>query len=301
MAAVKPSDYDVRAECAIAQLLSKVKVAFKNEIKYRLEKEGFIHTVADYAVYRLEGGKAYNPGLGIVRTGLPGRPSARRAGEASVFFHLPGEPYNGLLPVMRKKAVLSAFITNMSRIAGFHAQELWKDAFISLGYELKSHQDVREFEGRVATVNNTIDFIVERDGIRFGVEVKNDLEYPKDLDKKFQVAVELDTIPVFVVRNVTPTSSKHIRKYGGLVKIYETSIYPAAYADTINQCVETVGYPVIALDEITQKTKDHLEKKVMAEGFRAAQEMKKLNQEWLERLKSYRSRLEQLSKELSFA
>lgn len=300
MAGVSPSKYDVEVENAIVELLSKVKVAFKNEIKYRLEKDGYIHTVTDYAVYRLEHGKAYNQQLRIKRTGLPGRPSTKGSGEASVFYHLPSESYSDLLQLMREKVALSAFISNMSRVAGFHAQELWKKAFLDLGYQLKSEQDVRKFEGKEATVNNTIDFIVEKDGVRFGVEVKNDLEYPKDLDKKFQVAVELGVIPVFVVRRITPTTYKNIRKYGGLVKIYETAIYPAAYADTVKRCAETLGYPVIALDEITKKTKEHLERKVMAEGFRDPEEKIKLNQEWLEEVRRYRESLEKLSRELSF-
>jgi len=301
MAAPRPSQYDLNVEKAIVELLADVKVAFKNEIKYRLEAKGFIHTVTDYAVYRLEQGKAYNQGLKIERKGLPGRPSAKGMAEASAFFHLPGESYDRLLPIMRRKAVLSAFVSNMSRVAGFHAQEIWKAAFLNLGYELRSRQDVREFEGRVASVNNTIDFIVEKNGVRFGVEVKNDLEYPKDLDKKFQVSVELGVIPVFVVRQVTPTCYKNIRNAGGLVKIYETSIYAAAYSDVVNECIEELGYPLIALDGITRKTKQHLENSVMCEGFRAEGQLKVMNGEWLRRVQVYRSRLERLSKELSFS
>ena len=66
MYSVGVSPYDINAELDIVKLLSQERVAYKNEIKYRLEKRYF-HTVTDYAVNRLENGKAYNQSLKIER------------------------------------------------------------------------------------------------------------------------------------------------------------------------------------------------------------------------------------------
>jgi hypothetical protein len=293
------SRYDVEAEKAIVDLLKQTKVAFKSEIRYRLEKRFPYHTVTDYAVDRLAKGVSYT-GLSIIRQGLPGRPKIRVPREAKAFFHLPGISYREVLPLMRQKALLSAFISSVASHAGFWAQELWKRAFESLGYNVVSDQDVREFRGKTTSINNTIDFIVEKKGVLFGVEVKNDLTHPTDLDKKFQVAVELDVIPVFVVRHVTPTAYKNIKRYGGLVKIYETSIFPTAYIETVDKCRRVLGYPIIALDEISEKTKLHLENKVMPDGFSDPDRLKGLNRQFLQEIKSYKQRLERLGRELTF-
>jgi len=294
------SSYDVEAEHAIVDLLKEIKVAFKSEIRYRLEKRFPYHTVTDYAVDRLAKLGGSRTGLKVEKKGLPGRPRIDVPGEAKSFFHLPGLSYNEVLPLMRQKALLSAFISGTAGQAGFWAQELWKKAFESLGYTAVSEQDIREFKGRVASVNNTIDFIVEKKSVLFGVEVKNDLTHPTDLDKKFQVAVELDVIPLLVVRHVTPTAYKNIRKYGGLVKVYETAIFPTAYRETTDKCREVLGYPIIALEEISEKTKLHLENKVMPDGFSNPDRLKSLNRQFLKEVENYKQKLERLSRELTF-
>lgn len=157
-----------------------------------------------------------------------------------------------MIPLMKRKMELSTFIFELSSPAGFHAQYLWRDLFIDLGYSIEA-EDTNEFKGRKASIGGDIDFIAKKDGIFFGVEVKNSLEYPNDLGKKVQIAIELGTLPVMIVRRVTWEVYQNLKKYGVLTKIYETSIFPQTYEQVIVQCKETLGLPVIALDKITEK------------------------------------------------
>jgi hypothetical protein len=295
----KLSKYDVEAERDIVECLKEVKVAYRNELRYRLEKKYPFHTVVDYAIKRLEEKKAYNDGLFIKRTNLPGRRKSS-SGTPNVFYKLPNKAnYGDLLSIMKKKMALSAFVFGLSSDAGFYAQYLWKSAFEELGYEILK-EDAREFQGNEATIGGNIDFIAKRDDSPyFGVEVKNGLDYPDDLGKKFQIAVELDTIPVLVVRKVNPTVYGNIRKYGGLVKIYETAIYDKEYSSLIEECKDVLGLPLISLEKITEGTLKHIES-ILNYGIENRSILKEKNEDFLKKIHNHRQRLRALDSELRF-
>ena len=290
------SSFDVNVEQRIMRIVEREQVAYRNEFRYRLERE-FFHTVTDYALRRLDEGKAYSEGLKLARTGLPGRRSIAQ-GTPNVFYKATATDYPPLLPIMKKKLELSEFVSEMAGCAGFHAQYLWRDAFADLGYRILK-EDVSEFEGKKVE-GGDIDFVAEKDGVRFGVEVKNGLEYPNDLGNKVRVAIELGTIPVMVVRRVAWDVYANLKKYGVLTKIYETCIMPSSYESVVAECVEVLGMPLIALDAISGKTRRHLEEKVMWDSLEKVEFLKGKNKTYLTAVNEQRRRLEALNKELRF-
>jgi predicted RecB family endonuclease len=291
------STFDVNVENSIIKILDGEKVAYRNEFRYRLEKD-YYHTVTDYGLRRLEQGKAYNDGLKLIRTQLPGR-KAVSEGTPNVFFKLKDADYSSLVSIMRKKLDLSTFVSELSSPAGFHAQELWRDVFRDLGYEIVK-EDVSEFEGRKATIGGDIDFIARIDGISFGVEVKNGLEYPKDLANKVQIAIELGTIPVLVMRRIPWDVYQNLKKYGVLAKIYETSILPAVYQSVVEECKSILGMPLIALDKISSGPIKHLQEKVMVNALGNVDAYRAANETYLKAVRAYRKRIEALNRELRF-
>ena len=289
--------FHVYAENSIMEIVETEKVVYRNEFRYRLEKQ-YYHTVSDYSVRRLEEGKAYNEGLKLVRTALPGRRSAVQR-TPNVFYKFENADYATLIPVMKKKLELSTFISELATSAGFHAQYLWRDAFVDLGFTIEK-EDVREFGGKEATIGGDIDFVAKKDGLVFGVEVKNGLEYPDDLSRKVQIAVELGTIPVVIVRRVTWDAYSNLKKYGVLVKIYETSIMPRSYESIVNECKVTLKMPLIALDAISTGTKVHLEEKVLANAYEDPEGFKQRNIGYLKAVRGYRRKMQALDRELRF-
>lgn len=238
--------YDDPCEMAVKALLKDIGVGFDREIRYRLERD-FFHDVTGYMVRRLdENGQ-------IRRTGLRGRRVP------VVFYRLPETDYSDIIGLMSKKVRLSNFLSNNSSQAGYFAQSLWELAFQDLGFEILG-REVHRFRGKRTRVGGDIDFIAQKDGLTYGVEVKNSLSYPDDLSRKLRIAVELDVIPFFVARWVSKSQFYMVRKYGGLVKLYETSIYPGEYAKIIEGCRHVLGFPLIALDRITERPKRHLRK-----------------------------------------
>ncbi len=70
--------------------------------------------------------------------------------------------------------------------------------------EARFGSGIREWRGRETSLKNDIDFVAEKDGVAYGVEVKNGLNYPDDLYWKVRVAAELDLIPMIVARWLNP-------------------------------------------------------------------------------------------------
>ena len=293
----KVSKFHVYAEKSIMEVVEKEKVVYRNEFRYRLEKD-YYHSVSDYAVRRLEERKAYNEGLRLARTAVPGRKSTVKR-TPNVFYKSVGADYSSLVPIMKKKLELSTFVSELSSSAGFHAQYLWRDAFVDLGFSIEG-EDVNEFEGEKATIGGNIDFVARKDDLCFGVEVKNRLEYPDDLANKVQIAIELKTIPVMVVRRVAWDVYGNLKKFGVLTKLYETCIMPKSYEPIVEECKQILGMPLIALDAITKGPKKHLANKVLARAFEDPDELRQRNEGYLKAVKEYRKRMKALNKELRF-
>jgi hypothetical protein len=130
----KVSAFDVDVEKSIMDIIEVEKVVYRNEFRYRLETI-YYHTVTDYALRRLEQRKSYNEGLELVRTQLPGRKSPSK-GTPNVFYKDKDVAYDSIVSIMKKKLDLSTFVAELAAPAGFYAQELWRNTFEDLGYEI---------------------------------------------------------------------------------------------------------------------------------------------------------------------
>jgi len=156
---------------------------------------------------------------------------------------------------MKRKLELSAFVAGVIGVVGRHAELAWYHAFkrnkwIIFPEDENNLQGIKAYRGRKASVENDIDFIVEKDNIAYGVEIKNGLGYPDDLYWKFTVAAELGTIPIFIVRWLNPAQIPLIRELRGECIIYGEALYPKTYESLVEDCRKTLGMPIIALDDI---------------------------------------------------
>ena len=235
------------AKNKILNLLKNLKVAYDRELRYRLESE-FSHDEVGRAIKQLEKEKL------IKRTGVRGRrgPGAM----PNVFYKLPGTPYSEIGHIMRKKLDLSTFIAGVSREMGRHAELAWWRAFHRNNWtlypasECEIGRGIREFGGKVASVNNDIDFVASKNGISYGVEIKNGLMYPDDLYWKIIVAAELDLIPLIIARWLNPAQVKCIKEVGAVFVVYKEAIYSTTYAPLIQEVRNFLGFPIDARDEI---------------------------------------------------
>jgi len=90
-------------------------------------------------------------------------------------------------------------------------------------------RETREHHGNVwRATDHNLDFIVERDGIGYGVEVKNTLPYIEleELRVKVQMCAFLGLRPLFVVRMMPVTWMHEVQMAGGFVLTMKWQLYP---------------------------------------------------------------------------
>jgi hypothetical protein len=106
---------------------------------------------------------------------------------------------------------------------------------------------VNSFRGRRwTTTNHDLDFVFERDGRTYGVEVKNTLGYlPKaELDAKVALALHLGVVPMFVCRALPKTWIHEVNDAGGFCLILRWQLYPPTHRDLVDQLREEFDLPV---------------------------------------------------------
>ncbi len=133
----------------------------------------------------------------------------------------------------RKKYIIDAvnYFSNpeFTRAIGNHAEMLIAEALF-VGQFSYYGREMREYKGiRWEKTDHDLDFIVEKDGISYGIEVKNTLGYidEKELDTKVEMCEKLGLVPVFACRMLPKCwINEKIVKAGGFAWIMKYQFYP---------------------------------------------------------------------------
>jgi hypothetical protein len=108
-------------------------------------------------------------------------------------------------------------------------------------------RNVNAFEGEKWTAtNHNLDFVFERDGRRYGVEVKNTLAYlPRaEFEIKIQLAEHLGLIPLFVCRALPKSWVWELKTRGGFGLVLRWQLYPPLLRQLVVALRERFQLPV---------------------------------------------------------
>src|SRR6267143_1940849 len=246
----REDDYVDRAKPEILDVILQQRLVTDREIKVRLERS-FFPWVVDRAIKRLRAeGKVRN-------VGDKGR---KRKGAPELFYTLNEIQYDSIIGILnRKKRVsfeVNSVLTKYSP-AGTHAEDLFEEALRSLGFEIKG-RDVSEYKGRKAKgvfgkQLPNLDFVVARDRIAYGIDVKNWIRYEYttryEVASKVSVALELGLIPFILARYVSKDAMfNEVIQKGGLCYPYKTLLLSSTYESLATEAGGLLGYPIIAVD-----------------------------------------------------
>jgi hypothetical protein len=247
-------DEDVEAiKPRIEDVVTQQKVVTDRELKVRLEREVFPWIT----------GRALNEMVreGIIRrVGYAGRRSRTKRIPES-FFTLYGMSYEKISNVLEAKrrvtrdtnAILTAHAP-----AGTHAEDLFEKAFLELKFEIHK-RNASEFRGRTVKVRvegkqlPDLDFIIEKDKVIYGVDIKNWIKYEyatrNEVTEKVSLAVDLGIVPFIIARYVDKeTIYKEVVLKGGICYSYETLLVPPTFDSLANEVGALLGYPILAVD-----------------------------------------------------
>ena len=239
--------YEQDAATQILELVSQFKIVTDRELKVRLGK-CFFPWVVGRGVNRL----VSDGEIRVVHP--PGRKGSM--GSPDNFFMDPNGDYDKLIGLILKKRRISAYVNSLltrASPAGFFAEELFDIAFQTLQFKIHGY-DVSEFRGKKVTSiagkePPNLDFIIEKDKIVYGVDVKNWIKFEFDTKievmDKVKLAQELGIVPFICARYIDKETFHNIVEIPGIVYMYRTLIIPPEFREIAEEASTLLGYPVL--------------------------------------------------------
>ncbi|MGD1118837.1 MAG: hypothetical protein ABR886_05055 [Dehalococcoidales bacterium] len=133
-----------------------------------------------------------------------------------------------------------------SGACGRQAEVLFFNALTGRGFVSKG-EDTNKYKRKIWTnTNHNLDFIIERDGIAYGAEVKNKLRYIEkdELEIKLEICKYLGIRPLFIMRASPKTYNYMIITQKGFAMIYECQIYPFGTRVMVDEIKGKLSLPV---------------------------------------------------------
>lgn len=118
-------------------------------------------------------------------------------------------------------------------------------------------RETRSYQGKIWTKSDhDLDFIFERDGVTYGIEVKNTLGYMDkgEFDIKIELCRHLNIRPVFVVRMMPKSWIFELSEAGGFGLILKHQLYPWTHKELAKHIAGELGLPIDAPRRLNNKT-----------------------------------------------
>lgn len=129
---------------------------------------------------------------------------------------------------------------------GRQAEILFLNALLERNF-LFRNKNTNEYNGKKWTkTDHNLDFIIEKDEIVYGCEVKNTFDYidKKELDIKLEICEFLGIRPLFIMRYSPKSYNNEIINRGGYTMIFECQIYPFGQESLVKRIKESLNMPV---------------------------------------------------------
>lgn len=215
---------------------NKEGVFFSRQLEVRYE-DRFFHWITNRAIRDLEE-------VGMVKSEFR---SLSTGGKVKLLWHKSFRFYK------RRAAEVVNLIEeysnpNVGHAIGLHGEIMVLTGFASEQF-VQRGRETRSHAGKEWTASeHDLDFIFERDGVAYGVEVKNTLGYmeKEEFDIKIKLCRSLGLRPVFVVRMMPATWIKELNQSGGFALLLKYQLYHWTHKDLAKRVADELGLPVDA-------------------------------------------------------
>lgn len=137
---------------------------------------------------------------------------------------------------------------NIGAALGLHGESMVLEGFARSQFVMRGKNTCQYGEKEWKETSHDLDFIFERDGIPYGIEVKNTLGY-MDYDEfkiKIRMCHELGIRPLFAIRMIPKPWVYELHKVGGFALILKYQLYPWAHKELAKRVKMELGLPVDA-------------------------------------------------------
>ena len=143
-----------------------------------------------------------------------------------------------------------------TRALGHQGESLVDAGFAFIGFRVRQRK-VREVDGREwPETGHDLDRLVERDGQRYGVEIKNTLGYinQTEFQKKLAMCKYFRVRPMFVARMMPRNYIYEVEEAGGFCLILKNQHYPLMADDLARRVRQQLDLPVAIIRELPDTT-----------------------------------------------
>jgi hypothetical protein len=145
---------------------------------------------------------------------------------------------------------------DFTRALGYQAEALADAGFARIGFRIRQVK-VREVDAKAwVDTNHDLDRLIERDGIRYGVEIKNQLGYIDQTEFAVKLAMckHFGVRPMFIARMMPKTYINDVRRAGGFSLILANQHYPLLNEPLAKRVRDVLGLPVLSIRELPNTT-----------------------------------------------
>lgn len=252
--ALEPAGQADSQELAATKMLGHLfnqnrdRVFFSRQLEVQHE-DNYFHWITNRALHNLRE-------EGVIRSEAH---SLRTAGEIKLLWHHSNRYYR------RSAARLLSLVQeyadpNIAAVIGLHGEFMVLEAFARCEFVMRG-RNTRKFGSKVwQETDHNLDFIFEKDGQGYGVEVKNTLGYMQyeEFQVKLRMCQFLGIRPIFAVRMLPKTWIFELAASGGYAMILKYQLYPWAHKSLARRVADELGLPVDAPRSLYEATTDRL-------------------------------------------
>ena len=146
------------------------------------------------------------------------------------------------------------FNPEFAQALGRHAEMMFDSAFARNGFAIAA-KDVKSWNAKTwVQTNHNLDRIVIRDGIAYGVEIKNTQNYigHEELNTKLRLCDYLGLTPLFVMRFAPKSYMNQIVQAKGFGLLFDDQIYPWGHSSLLAEVRDRLGLKVAAPRDIPE-------------------------------------------------
>ncbi len=147
---------------------------------------------------------------------------------------------------------------NMCAAVGLHGEQMILGGFARRQFVLRDHSTHEYGDRKWEETEHNLDFIFERDGLAYGIEVKNTLSYmdESEFQIKIRMCEHLGIVPVFAVRMLPKSWTIELIRRGGYAMILKYQLYPWSHQELAKRVASELGLPVDAPRKLKDGTVD---------------------------------------------
>ncbi|UCG42546.1 MAG: hypothetical protein JSU73_11880 [candidate division WOR-3 bacterium] len=210
-------------------------VYYTRQLQVRFEKQ-FFHWITGKALNELVGGEVREKRMEL------------KSGARVRFLFHKGNRYHTRQAKKMLSVIQEYSLPDNAIAAGMQAELLFFTALAEAGF-MAHGRNVNHFGGKKWTeTKHDLDFILAKDDLVYGCEVKNALDYipGRELEVKLRMCAFLGVKPLFIMRMSPKSYNNMVIEAGGYVMIFEAQVHPVSSRALVASMREVLSLPVDA-------------------------------------------------------